>query len=109
MTLLPSGTRLTYVINRKNWHLDLLGGFPLPPQITVALVADGTGTVWEFAVFGHDDGTDAKSIKVIVPSSAFAAFTQIPEFFAALATGSNIATLDMATSLLCRIGAEAEA
>jgi hypothetical protein len=108
MTLLPEGTRLTYVVIREGWGLDLLSGVTLPPQITVALVADGTGTVWEFGVFGHDD-TGARSIKVIVPSSAFAAFTQIPEFFAALATGSNIATLDMATSLLRRIGAEAEA
>lgn len=106
MTALPEGTHLAYTDWREAWYNDPRE----KPQVGVAASAEGAGggVVWEFFIEEHDfGGAHGKAIRLGVFDDAFAAFAQIPEFFAALGAG-DVTTLDEVIGLLCRIGAADE-
>jgi hypothetical protein len=106
---LPADTHLAYTVSHEAWYART-PGIVDQPQIMVGASAQGSGggVAWEFSVTEHDFGGHGRAIKVGVFDDAFddafAAFAQIPEFFAALAAG-DIDTLDKVALLLQHIGA----
>lgn len=103
MTALPEGTRLAYTVSHEAWYARR-PGIVDQPQIMVSASSPGGGCAWEFGVNEHDFGSHGRAIRVDVFDDAFAAFAQIPEFFAALAA-EGIGTLDGVRSVLDRMGA----
>lgn len=104
MATLPEDTHLAYTVSHEAWYARH-PGIVDQPQIMVAASAQGSGggVGWEFSVSEHDfDRTRPISIRLF--DDAFAAFTQIPEFFAAVAA-EGTGTLDGVRALLDRLGA----
>jgi hypothetical protein len=97
---LPEDTHLTYVVSHEAWYAKQVDR----PQINVMASADGGGCAWEFTVEEVDLGSHGPAIRVKVFDDAFAAFTQIPEFFDDLAA-DEIGTLDSVRALLDGMGA----
>lgn len=97
---LPEGTHLTYIVSQKHWDTNIV---PLPELYISASYTDG-GASWGFPVREHTFSDRTTAIRAEVFHDAFAAFTQIPEFFAALAD-EEIVTLDGVRELLDRMGA----
>jgi len=95
---LPEGTHLAYVVAHEAWYRKVVD----QPAIQVAAAADG-GQAWGFTVDEYSFG----AIHVGVFEDAFAAFAQIPEFFAALAS-EGAATLDDVRRILDAMGAADE-
>lgn len=104
MTALPEDTHLAYSLPHEAYYAatpGIVGG----PMIYVSASAQGSGggVAWEFSVKAIDLGRNS-AIRVDIFDDAFAAFAQIPEFFAALAA-NDIDTLDKVTLLLQHMGA----
>lgn len=76
---LPEDCTLTYIISNEAWYTQAAERAGL----WVHASADGGGVAWEFGVEEFD--LNGPTVQVKLFSDAFAAFTQIPEFFAALA------------------------
>jgi hypothetical protein len=104
MTALPEDCHLIYTVSHEAWYARH-PGIVDQPQIMVSASSDEGGCAWEFGVNEHDFGTGhGRAIRADVFDDAFAAFAQIPEFFAALAA-EKIGTLDEVRALLDRMGA----
>lgn len=100
---LPEGTHLVYMDNRRNQ-----GHRREVIEVMLRPIGGGTWATseWKFGVEEYDlFGTNPICVEVF--DDAFAAFTQIPEFFTSLAT-ENITTLDALEALLLRLGAADE-
>lgn len=97
---LDTGTHLTYIVSQKHWDTSIV---PLP-ELYISASYQDDGASWGFPVREHTFSGGTSAIRVEVFDDAFAAFTQIPEFFAALAD-EEIATLDGVRRLLDRMGA----
>jgi hypothetical protein len=104
-TKLPEDTHLAYTVSHEAWYART-PGIVDQPQIMVAASAQGSGggVAWEFSVTEHDFGSHGRAIQIGVFDDAFAAFAQIPEFFAAL-VAEKIDTLGGVRALLDRMGA----
>ena len=100
---LPEDTHLAYSVFHEAWYASVPGNVR-QPEIGVAASAEGSGggVAWEFAVEEVDLSPTA--IRVRVFDDAFAAFAEMPEFFAALAA-EKITTLAQVRELLDRLGA----
>ena len=96
---LDAGTHLTYIVSQEQWGPGIV---PQPEIYVSAAYGDG-GCAWGFPVREYDL-SGGPAIRAEVFDDAFAAFTQIPEFFAALAD-EEICTLDAVQRLLDRMGA----
>lgn len=102
---LPEGTRLAYIISHEAWYArypDIVRN----PDINIMAAHKDGGVAWEFTVEEIELG-GRPVIRVKVFDDAFAAFTQIPEFFTRLATGATT-TLDDVRELLDCMGAADE-
>lgn len=85
-TALPEDTHLAYIVSHEAWYARTPGVID-HPEINVMASAKGSGggVAWEFMVEEVDLGRGEPAIRVKVFDDAFAAFAQIPEFFAAIA------------------------
>jgi hypothetical protein len=104
-TNLPDDCHLAYIVSHEAWYANALP--ERHPEINVVAAADGGGCAWEFTVEEVDLGSGGTPIRVKVFDDAFAAFEQMPEFFAFLAA-EKTDTLDGVRSILDRMGAADE-
>jgi hypothetical protein len=99
-TGLPGGSRLTYFDYRKAWF----GSSERTIGIAAAVSEAGGGDAWNFEVAEVNLGQYGTALQVRVFDDGFAAFAELPEFFAALAAGGP-ETLDGVVVLLEDLGA----
>lgn len=98
---LPDDCDLTYIVNAEAWYADAVRD-RYPTLSVVAESRDG-GCAWEFGIEDRSDlGDDTICLKLF--SDAFDAFTQVPEFFTALAQDQP-QTLPDVCAILDRLGA----
>jgi hypothetical protein len=97
---LPEGASLTYTVMHEAWFKSVLDG---ERYLMVHASARGGGCHWEFQVV-EGEISPHPSTRVKIFDDAYAAFTQIPEFFAAL-TAEAPGTLDGVRAILDRLGA----
>lgn len=85
-TRLRSGELLTFDVQHESWHWAANRGVGGRPTIYVSAENPDGGCVWQFAVVERDqrDAGGRKAVRIEVFDEAFAAFREIPEFFAAL-------------------------
>jgi hypothetical protein len=102
---LPEDTHLAYVVSHEAWYANAMPD--RHPEINVMAAAEGGGVAWEFSVEEVDLGSSGPAIRVKVFDDAFAAFAQLPEFFALLAA-EKADTLDSVCRILDRLGAADE-
>lgn len=95
--------RLTYVVAHEAWY-GRVPGVIERPQLNVCASAQGGGVAWEFLVTQHDFGKGNTPIRLDVFDDAFAAFNEIPEFFAALGE-KEPRTLADVVAILAAMGA----
>ncbi|MEU6725536.1 hypothetical protein ABZ917_17655 [Nonomuraea wenchangensis] len=96
---IPEDCRFAYVVSHKAWYCDVIDA----PSVTVCASALGGGVAWEFAIKEVELG-GSPVIRAGVFNDAFAAFEQIPEFFATLGE-ERPSTLDAVVEILGRLGA----
>lgn len=100
---LPDDTYLAYVVSHEAWYATEVGRADEPSIYVQASAGVNNGVTWEFEItevhLTRDPG-----LKVGMFDDAFAAFAQIPWFFAALAD-QGYATLDGIRDLLDTHGA----
>jgi hypothetical protein len=101
-TKLPEDCHLAYIVSHEAWYANAMP--ERHPEINVVAAADGGGCAWEFMVEEVDLGSGGTPIRVKVFDDAFAAFEEMPEFFASLAA-EKTGTLDGVRSILDRMGA----
>ena len=101
---LPEGTHFAYTVTHEAWYARSLPDDRRELNISASALGASGGVAWEFTVEEVDLGSHGLPIRVKVFDDAFAAFAQIPEFFAALAA-NDIDTLDKVTLLLQHLGA----
>ena len=83
---LPEDCRLAYIVSHEAWYARSMPD--RQPEMSVMAAAEGGGCAWEFTITEADfENRGMHPISVRLFDDAFAAFAQIPEFFAALATG----------------------
>lgn len=99
---LPEDTHLAYTVTHEAWYARSLPDDRREINITAS--APGGGVAWEFTVEEVDLGSHGPAIRVKVFDDAFAAFAQIPQFFANLA-GGKVKTLDEVRDVLRLMGA----
>lgn len=99
---LPDDTHLAYTVRHETYYAGTLPG---EPEVIVMASAKGSGggVAWEFGV---TDGASriGRGLELRMWDDAWAAFAQLPDFFAALAAG-EVASLDDVRALLDRLGA----
>lgn len=96
---MPDGCFFAYVISKEAWYADVVRA----PEVNVSASAEDGGVAWEFSVEEVDLGSHT-AIRVKVFDDAFAAFEQVPGFFAALAAEKPL-TLAEIVGILDRLGA----
>jgi hypothetical protein len=101
---LPEDCRLAYIVSHEAWFARTPGIVDRPEISVCASANDGRGGEWSFGISEVDFGSHGQAIELKVFDDAFAAFAQIPEFFAALAA-ENITELAGVRALLDRLGA----
>jgi hypothetical protein len=100
---LPEGTSLTYIVWHEAWYADASRTPGEHPHLMVSAAADEGGVAWEFQVDGYDlSGSPVTRVKMF--EDAYAAFADMPEFFAALAEHRPV-TLDEVQDILISLGA----
>ena len=103
---LPEDCRLAYIVSHEAWYARAMPD--RQPEMSVMASAEGGGCAWEFAV--REAGFENRGqhpISVTLFDDAFAAFAQIPEFFAALAA-EEVTALGGVRTLLANMGAADE-
>jgi hypothetical protein len=99
---LPEDTHLAYTVWHEAWYA---AASPIPgekPHLMVSAASDGGGVAWEFQIDGYDLSGPVTRVKMFMDS--YAAFAQMPEFFAALADQRPV-TLDEVREILHALGA----
>ncbi|MEU7002570.1 hypothetical protein [Nonomuraea sp. NPDC046570] len=94
MSALPAGTHLAY---RRR----------VPNMVHVMATRPDGSHAWQFTIADESDGSFGESLAVKVTWEAYAAFTQIPDFFAALASRRPM-FLDEVEMILKTLGAVKE-
>ena len=103
---LPEDCRLAYIVSHEAWYARAMPD--RQPEMSVMAAAEGGGCAWEFTVREADfENRGQRPVSVTLFDDAFAAFAQIPEFFAALAT-EDYTTLSAVQALLDGFGAADE-
>lgn len=104
---LPEDTHLAYIVSHEAWYAKGAGiGDRREINISASAEGSGGGVAWEFSVEEVDLGQSrpVPALRVKVFDDAFAAFAQIPEFFATLAAQAPASLRDV-TALLDYMGA----
>lgn len=78
-TPFPDDCFFAYVISHEAWYANVVKG----REINIQAASREGGVAWEFVAEEVDLG-EKSAVRVCVFDDAFDAFTQIPEFFAAL-------------------------
>lgn len=101
---LPDDTHLAYIVSHEAWYWDASRVPGENPHLNVSASAKGSGggVAWEFEV--EEVTLDKPTARIKIFEDAFAAFTQVPELFAALADGDG-STLAGVRNLLDMLGA----
>jgi hypothetical protein len=99
---LPEHTHLAYILIHEAWwaaanHID-------HPQLSISASHKGGGCAWEFTA-EQDELGGRQVVRVKMFFDSFAAYAQMPEFFAALAEQGESATLDSVREVLDSLGA----
>lgn len=86
-------TRLNYIIGAETWYAPLLDREEPGRELRIGRDSyrpDGTddGCVWEFTIVTHSLGAST-ALRVEAFDDAWAAFADVPDLFARLATMSN--------------------
>jgi hypothetical protein len=98
------GHVLAYSVTAEMFNSQQLADIGTPALYVNAGPADGgSGVLWEFTVTEHRHGT-RKLIKLGIFDDAFAAFRDVPEFFAAL-DAMPAMSIDDVVVILRRLGA----
>jgi hypothetical protein len=98
---LPEGTHFAYTVTSEAWWFR--GGEAPNVMVAASAKGQGGGVAWEFSIDEIElGGKPVTQVKVF--DDAYAAFTQIPEFFAALADEAP-ATVAAVVALLDQLGA----
>lgn len=100
---LPEDTRLAYIVSHESWYARY-PGIVGAPEISISASVPGDGSAWNFSIEEKDFGSHGTAICLKIFEDAFAAFADIPEFFAALAA-DGVTTLDGVRKLLDSLGA----
>lgn len=102
---LPEDTHLAYTVWHEAWYADLNRIPGEEPHLMVAASAEGSGggVAWEFQIDGYQLGREPVT-RVKMFDDAYAAFAQMPEFFAVLAEQTP-QTLDDVRAILDALGA----
>lgn len=99
----PEGLALGYSATRETWHHR---HSTFPGDVNVLMVGlygqTGGGCRWEFAIDEEDAG--GRCLRVKIYDEAWAAFTEVPEFFAALAELGRGAMTEDVVPVLDRLG-----
>jgi len=101
---LPEGTHLAYIASHEAWYA--VPAQVAHPQLFVMASAEGSGggVGWEFTVEEYElSGRPVVRVRMFFDS--FAAYAQMPEFFAALAEQGESTTLASVRALLDSLGA----
>lgn len=99
---LPEGTHLSYIVWHETWYADASRIPGDHPHLMVSAAADEGGCAWEFQIDGYDLSGPVTRVKMFMDS--YAAFAQMPEFFAALEAQRPV-TLDGVRAILHSLGA----
>ena len=103
---LPEDCHLAYIVTHEAWYANAMPD--RQPEIYVTATTEDDGSAWEFGIREADfENRGVHPISVHVFDDAFAAFAQIPEFFAALAA-EEVTTLGGVRTLLANLGAADE-
>lgn len=98
---LPEDCYLAYIVMHEAYWAPRTWIPNEKPTVMVQAASNGGGVGWEFAV---EDYASINAVRLAMFSDSWAALTQIPEFFAALAAG-EVSSLADARVLLDRLGA----
>lgn len=98
---LPEDCYLAYIVMHEAYWAPRTWIPNEKPTVMVQAASNGGGVGWEFEV---QDYASLNAVRVGVFSDSWAAFAQIPEFFAALAAG-EVSSLADVRALLDRLGA----
>lgn len=102
---LPKGTHLAYIVNQEAWYaVGVLRDQPPTVMVQASAKGQGGGVAWDFAVEDGSDLLGKPGLRLKMWDEAWEAFAQIPEFFAALASG-EVTTLADLRGLLDSLGA----
>ena len=100
---LPEDTHLAYTVWHEAWYADASRIPGEQPHLMVSAAADGGGVAWEFQIDGYELGkSPVTRVKMFMDS--YAAFAQMPEFFATMAEQRPV-TLDEVRDILHALGA----
>lgn len=103
---LPDDTHLAYIVSHEAYYSDSARTPGEKPHLNVQAAATGGGVAWEFEVSEwHLDREPSTQIEVF--SDAYAAFADIPEFFALMREHSP-GTLREVRGILDSLGAADE-
>lgn len=101
---LPEDTHLAYTVWHEAWYADASRTPGEQPHLMVSASGDDEGGVaWEFQIDDYELG-NAPVTRVKIFEDAYAAFADMPEFFAALAERRPV-TLDEVREILDGLGA----
>lgn len=101
---LPDEATLTYVLEHEAHYADALDEGKTPAVSVVAAAAGGMGAHWEFRLREQQLLGGVPALRLEMFDDAFAAFSDIPEFFAALREHQPT-TVAAAVELLKPLGA----
>jgi hypothetical protein len=103
---LAEGGHLAYIVMHEAWYASSPGIVDHPEiSVSASFTGNGGGSAWSFGIEEVELGLRiGPAIRVKVFDDAFPAFVQIPEFFAALASG-QVTMLRDVRSVLDRMGA----
>lgn len=101
--------RFEYIVNHEAWYYlpktdTARAGGSTGRELNIRSAATGGGVAWEFMIQEYSFGNHPDAVRVCIFDDAFAAFTEIPEFFTAL-RDEHPTTLAAVRSILDRVGA----
>ena len=97
------GYTFEYVVNTEAWWWPATRRTDPRPKLMISKAYHGGGCAWEFQVVRRDFSDGQHAIKVGVYDDAFAAYTEMAPFFAALAD-RRPTTLDGVRAILDGLG-----
>ena len=97
------GYRLEYIVRDETWYAGADRRLDDRPALTVVKSADGGGCDWEFQIKDYTAELREPAIQAQVFHDAFAAYTEIAPFFAALAA-ERPSSLAEVQGILDRLG-----
>jgi len=99
----PDDARFAYIVRHEAYYWSAIKGFDDRHSLMVQAAANDGGVYWEFQVDEYPE-INCGAIRVCVFGDAFAAYAQIPGFFASL-VAERPSSLDELRTILDRLGA----